>query len=463
MTLQEKVAGIVGAKRALYGEPALDEYALDESDCAPHRPDVVALLESEDELIELLKLSALDGIPITPRGTGTGKAGGSIPLAGGIVVSCERMNGLIDIDERNLIARVQPGIVTGSLQTAVESVGLFYPPDPASLESCSLGGNVATNAGGPRAFKYGVTREYVLGLNLGLIGGEVLSLGRQTIKGVTGLDTVALVVGSEGILGVASEVVVKLLPLPRSVAAFVARFADEATAVDAVGNIIAAGHRPRTMELLDRRVVEILGRDGSWPRLSAPSASPSALLLVELDGHDSGVEDALLSTAKVCEAARAEEIIIATDENQRRRFWQMRREVSRVLKRYHPQKVSEDIVVPPAAMAEMYRRLDQAACEFGVAIAAYGHAGDGNLHVNILAEASLAAADLQKLRRSILENAVNLGGCLSGEHGIGISKLPFVGLEHGQSALAVQRSIKKAFDPMGLMNPGKVLPPGQQT
>lgn len=459
MRLEDIVEGIVGTERTLRSELELDQYAVDESGLAGHRPEVVALVETAEELVELLRLSAADRIPITPRGAGTGKVGGAIPLEGGLVIGCERMNRLVDVDERNLTAVVQPGMILGQLQEAVEALGLFYPPDPASLDSCCIGGNVATNAGGPRAFRYGVTREYVLGLELGLVGGEMLRLGRRTIKGVTGLDMTALVVGSEGILGVISEVILKLLPLPLAVGAFVARFADEATAVQAVGKMLAAGQRPRTMELLDRTVVDYLGREGAWPT----SPSLSALLMVEVDGDEETVESALLMLAQVCEAAAAQEIVVATHESQRRRFWQMRRDVSPILKRHYPHKASEDIVVPPAAMTEMYARLEHLASEWGIAIAAYGHAGDGNLHVNILVEETDEFRDLHPLRGQILKTAISLGGCLSGEHGIGVAKLPFVGLEQGEGVQAVQRRLKKAFDPMGLMNPGKVLPPGRRT
>ncbi|MBW2733780.1 MAG: FAD-binding protein [Deltaproteobacteria bacterium] len=451
-SIYQKLASLLG-KRAL-GEPdAMEPYGRDESDLKFFPPEAVALVQSGEEIREVLHLADLDGIFVTPRGLGSGKTGGALPVKGGIVLSTERMRGIHQIDAENLLAVVEPGVVTGDLISRVEEEGLFYPPDPASLDVCSLGGNVAENAGGPRAFKYGVTREYVLGLELALMGGEGLSIGRRTVKGVTGMDLVALITGSEGTLAVISEITLKLLPRPQRVETFLAVFGDVLSAGRAVSQMIRDGHRPRTLELLDEQVVEHLAEQGKWP---LPSGT-AALLLVELDGEE-GLEAQLLRAAQACEASGAREILVATDEARRRTLWEMRRQVSTMLGEMHRFRVAEDVAVPRAAISEMLSRLHGLAREFEVGIATYGHAGDGNLHVNVVYDEEIAAARVESLIEAIFRHALDLGGTLSGEHGIGVTKRRYMHLEQSPALLALQQKLKGAFDPRGLLNPGKLLP-----
>jgi glycolate oxidase len=317
-----------------------------------------------------------------------------------------------------------------------------------------MGGNVAENAGGPRAFKYGVTREYILGLQLSLLGGRSLWCGRRTVKGVTGLDLVSLIVGSEGTLAVVSEITLKLLPRPQAVVTFMAQFASSVAASEAVTAMIHRGHRPRTLELLDRHVLEHLRLQGGWP---IPKQA-GALLLVELDGVGEEMEEQLLSAASLCEEFAALEIFVATDEARRRQMWEMRRNANPALAERHLIKISEDVVVPRAAIPQMIKHLDRLAAEHDVMIATFGHAGDGNLHVNVLLDNEADQERVEPLLEGIFRQTIELGGTLSGEHGIGIAKRRFMKLEQPPELLQLQRDLKRLFDPLDLINPGKLIP-----
>ncbi len=452
--IHTRLVRLLGERRAPSDPDLVEPYCADESGLGRFEPDAVALVQSADEIKEVLRFAALDRVPVVPRGLGTGLTGGALATEGGVVLSTERLARVVDVDRKNMVAVVQPGVVTGQFQEQVEQLGLFYPPDPASLDSCSLGGNVAENAGGPRAFKYGVTREYVLGLELTLMGGQRLRLGRQTVKGVTGLDVTALVVGSEGLLGVISEITLKLLPRPPAVATFLAQFNDAVTACEAVTGLIHRGHRPRTLEFLDAQVLEHLRQKGGHP--IPPEAG--ALLLIELDGGEEACEQQMMEAAEACEEAGAVDILVATDEARRRQMWEMRRNANPTLKEAHRFKVSEDVAVPRARIPEMVRRLDALAARHDVTIANFGHAGDGNLHVNILFDDPDVSQRLEPLIEQIFRDALELGGTLSGEHGVGIAKRRFMPLEQPAELLALQRELKRTFDPQGLMNPGKMLP-----
>ncbi len=453
-TLQPKLIQALGQKRAVFEQDRLEAYATDESGLGTYYPEAVALVEEKREVQDVLRLASLDKCFVTPRGLGTGMTGGALPVRGGIVLSTERMARIRDIDTESLLAVVEPGVVTGQFQSTVEEHGLFYPPDPASLDSCSLGGNVAENAGGPRAFKYGVTREYVLGLELCLMGGKSLRLGKRTVKGVTGLDLVSLVVGSEGILGVVTEMTLKLLPKPPAVATFLAQFRDSLAASLAVTRMIQKGHRPRTLEFLDSQVMQHMRLKGTWP---IPTEA-GAMLLVELDGDFEGIDEQMISAAGVCETCGAVEIFVATDEARRRQMWDMRRNANPVLKEAHKIKLSEDVVVPRAHIPEMLRRLDRLAKEHDVLIASFGHAGDGNLHVNVLLDDEASLARVEPVLEGIFYHALDLQGTLSGEHGIGLAKKRFMKMEQPEALLDMQKEVKKVFDPQGLLNPEKVFP-----
>jgi glycolate oxidase len=417
----------------------------------------MAVLASSREEVELvLRLAREHRVPVTPRGTGTGMTGGCLPVRGGIVLSTERMTKVREIDADDLVAVVEPGVICGDLQTAVEAEGLFYPPDPASLSMCSLGGCVAENAGGPRAFKYGVTREYVLGLECVLMGGETIRPGRRTSKGVTGYDVTAAIVGSEGTFAVATELTLKLLPKPPAVATLLAVFRDLFVAGAAVGRILKLGARPRALELLDRLTLDHLR--GRTPYRMPEDAG--AVMICELDGEAEGLEAQLLRCAEACEQAGAVEVVVAQNERERRDLWETRRRANPLLKELHLHKIPEDVVVPRSAIPEMLRRVDTIAAEERVACASYGHAGDGNLHINLLLDDD--EADTRRRADAAVERIIratlDLRGTLAGEHGVGLLKQRFVPWEQAPPLLRLQRELKRVFDPDDLLNPGKILP-----
>ena len=441
------------------GDDRLADYGRDESHCGRFPPDCAVLVESADEAALVLRLAAEHQVPVTPRGAGSGMTGGALPVRGGVVLSTERMGKIVDIDEDDLVCVTQPGVITGELQAAVEERGMCYPPDPASLAFCSIGGNVASNAGGPRAFKYGVTREYVLGLDVALMGGERLRCGRRTSKGVTGYDLVAGFVGSEGTFGVVTEIVLKLLPRPPAVAALLASYPDMTAAGAAVSALIKRGFRPRTLEIADRTSLEHV-------RARAPGTLPAtagAITLVELDGEDDGLEAALVRAGQICETAGATDVRVASTDSERRRLWQARRVISPSLREAHRIKVSEDICVPRGRILQMLERIQALSVRFDLLVATFGHAGDGNLHVNLLSDADpddgRVKERIEQALEALFRDTLELGGTLSGEHGIGIAKRRFMPLEQSEALMEWQRTWKRMWDPEELLNPGKVLPP----
>jgi glycolate oxidase len=414
-------------------------------------PWAVARPASADEISRILALANRERFPVVPRGAGTGMSGGSVPTRHGLVLSLERMNRILEISEEDFLAVAEPGVVTAELQAAVEAKGLFYPPDPASSRFCTLGGNVAECAGGLRAVKYGVTRDYVLGLEVVLPTGEVISTGARTHKSVAGYDLTKLMVGSEGTLGVVTKIIVKLLPLPESVRTIAAYFSSVADAARAATRILANRIVPRALELIDgaalRAVESYLKED--------LSGGASAMLLVEVDGtpgstaEESGRIAGILSRAGAIRVQRAE----SAEESER--LWKARRSISPALYTIKPKKINEDIVVPRSRIADILRELDAIANRHGLLIVNFGHAGDGNIHTNILIE----DADLPRAEaavREIFEATLRLGGSITGEHGIGTAKAAYLPMEVGQDALAAMQRIKRALDPNDILNPGKI-------
>jgi glycolate oxidase len=351
---------------------------------------------------------------------------------------------------------VEPGVVTGALQAEVERHGLFYPPDPNSLEMCSIGGNVAENAGGPRALKYGVTRDYVLGLTAVAPTGELLRVGKRSIKGVAGYDLTALLVGSEGTLAVITDVTLKLLPRPRHVATGLVVFASVADAARAVTKILQGGILPRCLELLDDVSLEAAARTSPYKF----PAGAGAALLVEADGND---EDAVLGElvrlAELVEGDAQGEVLVAQSEAQRRDIWETRRYLSVNLKAVHPLKLSEDIAVPRSKIPEMIARAKEIGRAEGLAVATYGHAGDGNLHCNVLFDREEDRSRVEAAVGALLRAAVDLGGTITGEHGVGLSKRDFLEYEQGPAVVALEQRLKAVFDPLGILNPGKIFAP----
>jgi len=442
-------------ERVAVDSEKLEPYGRDESELGTFPPDLLALPESTEEVRRVLEVARRHRLPVVPVGARSGKSGGSLALRGGIALSLERMDRILEVRPEDLTARVQPGVVLGRFQAEVERLGLFYPPDPNSLDLCTIGGNVAENAGGPRALKYGVTREYVLGLEAVLPTGEVIRTGRRTIKGVAGYDLTALLVGSEGTLAVVTEVTVKLLPRPRHVSTALVVFRSVEEAARAVSRVLAAGVLPRCLELIDDVSVQACARTA--PFRFPPDAG--AALLVETDGNDE--EQVFAEMARVAELVQGEaagEVIVARTEAQRRDVWETRKYLSVNLKSLHPLKLSEDVAVPRSAIPEMIRISREIGRRHGLLVATYGHAGDGNLHCNVLYDRPEERPRVEAAVADILRAAVDLGGTITGEHGVGLAKRDFLEYEQGRELVALQRRLKAVFDPEGMLNPGKIFP-----
>ncbi|NBD10899.1 MULTISPECIES: FAD-binding oxidoreductase [Corallococcus] len=451
----EALSEVLAAGQVKRDADSLAAYARDESDSGVYPPDAVLLPETTAQVSAIFKACQAHGVPFTPCGARSGKSGGSLPLRGGMAVSLERMNRIRSISTEDLTAVVEPGVVTGDLMKAVEAQGLFYPPDPNSWEFCTLGGNVAENAGGPRALKYGVTRDYVIGLEWVLPDGEVLRVGRRTIKGVAGYDLVGLFVGSEGTLGVATEITVQLIPLPRQVMTALVVFPSVLAAARGVSAVLAAGILPRCLELIDEVAVQAIVHRGSFQ--FPPDAG--AALIAEVDGNTpEGVLAELNLLGGICDQHGATQTLVAQDDAQRERLWAARRVISPALRALKAAKISEDIVVPRSKIPEIIERLKQMGESLGLTVATYGHAGDGNLHANILYDGPHQRPLVEEALRRMLELTVSLGGTITGEHGVGHAKREYLALEQAPALLDLQRRLKAFFDPSGLLNPEKIFP-----
>jgi glycolate oxidase len=442
----------LGEKKILRDADRLQDYAKDESDTGLFPPDVVCFAESTADVQAVFALCREHRVPVTPVAARTGKSGGSVCVQGGVALSLERMNRIKEISVEDLICVVEPGVVTEALMKAVEEKGLFYPPDPNSLDMCTLGGNVAENAGGPRALKYGVTRDYVLGLEVVLPSGELLKVGRRTIKGVAGYDLTALFVGSEGTLGIVTEITLQLIPLPRAVVTALITFETLKGAAQAVSAVLAAGILPRTLELMDEMSVKAV--DGKAFRF--PVGTRAAVIL-EVDGDSQEpLFEEMARAAEICERFGVKETMVAQNEAQRRDLWAARRQVSTALREIKPNKVSDDIAVPRSKIPEMIERIHQLGRDHDVLVATYGHAGDGNLHANFLYLTPEERLRVDAAVHTMLRECIALGGTITGEHGIGLAKKQFLPLEQSQPLLDLQKRLKDLFDPLGILNPGKI-------
>jgi glycolate oxidase len=443
----------LGTSKLLLSSDGCAPYATDDSFVTGPVPDVVVLAETAEDVQKTLAIAERHEVPVTPRAAGTGRTGGAVPAAGGIVLATHALAQVKDIDRRDLLAVVQPGVVTGALHALCEKEGLFYPPDPNSLDACMIGGNVAENAGGPRAFKYGVTRDYVLGLDVCLMGGKALSVGRRTVKGVTGYDVTALLVGSEGTLGVFTQITLRLLAKPKEVATLLALFSDVHACGAAVTRLVEKGLRPRCLELLDAPTLDaIRGQVSVDPRAGA-------MLLCEVDGDAKTVES---ETERLGEALSegdgVVDVLVAQDAAQRARLWAGRRALSLATRKLARHKLSEDVVVPRSKVSELLLRVDRIGEENHTRHLTYGHSGDGNLHVNFLWDDDSERPKIDRSLLLLMRATIELGGTLSGEHGIGVTKAGYLPLEQSDDLIELQRSIKRVFDPKELLNPGKIFP-----
>lgn len=422
------------------------------------RPGAVVTPTTTRMVANVVKLANRERIPIVPRGAGTGLSGGSVPSSDSLVVALTKMNRILEIDVENLVGVVQPGVVTATFQTEVERHGLFYPPDPASQTASTLGGNVAECAGGPRGFKYGVTKDYVLGLEVVTPTGQIVRLGGKTIKNVTGYNLVQLFVGSEGTLGIVTEITLRLIPKPKANRTLLAVFPDIDDASRAVTSVVLAGIVPATIELMDNTTIRTVE---DYLHAGLP-VEADAILLIDIDGEETTVARQSEEIVDICRDSGASQVQAAATVQESDQLWRARRAVSASLARARPTKLGEDIVVPRKMIPAMVKRIQEISRKYNLPIAIFGHAGDGNLHPNILFDIRAAdeVARVHQASDELFAAAVELGGTLSGEHGIGLLKKEYMLSGPGPEAVTLMRQIKTTLDPLGLLNPGKVLPEG---
>ena len=448
---------IVGTDFVFSDEDKLLEYSSDETEDLSYPPEVVLKPKTTEEISKIITYCNDKLISITPCGARTGLSGGSLPINGGIALSTERLNSIIEIDERNLQAKVEPGVINQVFRDAVEEKGLFYPPDPASKGSCFLGGNLAENSGGPKALKYGVTKDYVLNLEVVLPTGEIIWTGANVLKNSTGYNLTQLMIGSEGTLGIITKIVFKLIPLPTKDITMLVPFNSAEKACEAVSAVFRAGITPSALEFIERDAIDFTLKH-SDVEMSIPDAV-QAHLLVEVDGNDIDLlyKDCEL-IAEVMEQFDCGEILLADSESQKEQLWKLRRAVGEAVKANSVYK-EEDTVVPRAELAKLLTGVKEIGTKYGFKSVCYGHAGDGNLHVNII-KGEMSDSDWKnKLTfgiREIFELTKNLGGTISGEHGIGLVQKEYLGIVLSDKNIQLQKGIKKLFDPNQILNPGKI-------
>jgi glycolate oxidase len=448
----KELTAIVGKERASTRPEDLAIYSLDPH-LEEHLPDVILYPLSTEEVSAIMKVAYREAIPVTPRGSGTNLAGQTVPMRGGIVLAMTRMNRILEIDRENRVARVEPGVINFDLQQEVEKFRLMYPPDPSSWKTATMGGTVGTNAGGPKTLKYGVTRDYLLGLTVVLANGDVLKTGGRTIKNVTGYDLTRLICGSEGTLGIVTEIVVRLVPKPVASRTIMAHFPRLESSSDAVAGIIKSGIVPTALELMDRVVIQAVEADS---HLGLPT-DVDAILLIEVDGEPEGLDLQVARIRDILTSNQASGIQTASSPEEAERLWTGRRAAFSVMARLRPNAMIEDATVPVSNLTAMVRKITEIAERHSLKIGVLAHAGDGNLHPIILFDhRDKDELDrVEKATEAIFREALALGGTLSGEHGIGMTKAPFLDLELDPVAMAVTKRLKQSLDPKGILNPGK--------
>lgn len=453
----QRLIELLGKENVILNKEEKLPYASDETEDLVFLPEAVVTPSTAAEVSGILKISNQFNVPVTPRGAGTGLSGGALPVFGGIIVSMEKFNRILEIDEKNLQATVEPGVINQVFQDEVKSKGLFYPPDPASRGSCFLGGNLAHSSGGPKAVKYGVTKDYVLNMEVVLPTGEIIQTGANVLKNATGYNLTQLMIGSEGTLGIITKIVFRLIPLPRHDKLMLIPFSSAVDACASVAEVFRAGLTPSGIEFMERDAIDWVMK---YVEISIPvAAETQALLLVEVDGNE---PEALLrdceSIAEIMTRYGCGEILFAESSEEKSRLWKIRRSVGEAVKSHSVYK-EEDTVVPRAALPDLLTGVKEIGKKFGFKSVCYGHAGDGNLHVNIIKEGMTDQDWNEKIPEGIREIfglCVSLGGTISGEHGIGYVQKPYLSIAIDPVRIKLMQGIKKTFDPNGILNPGKI-------
>jgi len=448
--------------RRLQAQLPVDELRLDDETCKAHSgdkwfatgmPDAVVLCRSKESVSKVLAFANKHKIPVTPRGAGVGYVGGCVPKLGGIALSVAKMTQIKDINVDDFVAVVEPGVITGKLQAEVEKRGLYYPPDPASRADCSLGGNIATNAGGPRCLKYGVTRDYVLGLEVALADGRVVRLGSRTHKNKSGFDLSRFFVGSEGLLGVVTEATLKLIPLPPFRSCLSIGFRSMKDAAKAIRTVFASGFLPSALEVADAYTLAAAEKRTGSKLLSGCKAH----LIIELDGQEKSVRGEVQALVKILSALNPLFIQRANGAEDCEKIWQLRREFSYSLRDTGLTKLNEDIVVPRGQLENLFKLASGLEKKHGCPVACFGHAGDGNIHVNVMVDYNLPQANerSEAALDELFQGVLALGGVITGEHGIGLAKKPWWPLAANKDVRDLHSAVKRALDPNGILNPGK--------
>ena len=451
--IRRRISDVLGDECIVTNQDEVGTYSKDASGLS-YPPELVIRVQETAQIQRLMRLANEYSFPVIPRGGGSGLVGGCLPVLGGVVLSLEKLNRIISVDTQNLIAKVQPGTITKDLRDAVQQKKLFFPPDPAGMDQSTIGGNAATNAGGPSCVKYGTTKDYILGLEAVLPSGRMINTGAQTRKGVVGYDLTQLLVGSEGTLGIITGLILKLIPYPASVSAVTAVFSDLPSAMQAVTQILNRGHLPSAIEFLDAKCL-LLVKD------ILPFQVPgkkSTLLIIEVDGDPAQTKRDIKTIGKILKEVGATHLLPAFNEKEREDIWNVRRQVSLRIHDNYALYIPEDVAVPIGKIPALVAELPKLEAEYGFEIYAFGHAGDGNIHLNITAQNRDNMNRVEMGVKAILARVIQMGGTISGEHGIGQAKKRYLSMELSAESIRLQTEIKKVFDPNMILNPGKIFP-----
>ena len=451
--IRRRISDALGDECIVTNEDEIGTYSEDASGLS-YPPELVIRVQETSQIQRLMRLANEHHFPVIPRGGGSGLAGGCLPVLGGVVLALEKLNRIISIDTQNLIAEVQPGTITKDLRDAVRQKKLFFPPDPAGMDQSTIGGNAATNAGGPSCVKYGTTKDYILGLEAVLPSGRMINTGVRTRKGVVGYDLTQLLVGSEGTLGIITGLILRLIPYPAAVSAITAVFSDTPSAMQAATRILNSGHLPSAIEFLDAKCL-LLVKD------ILPFHVPgekTTLLIIEVDGNPEQTKRDIKTIGGILKKVGATHLIPAFNEKEREGIWNVRRQVSLRIHDTYALYIPEDVVVPTGKIPDLVAEIPMFEAEYGFDIYAFGHAGDGNIHLNITAQNRDSMNRVETGVKAILARVIQMGGTISGEHGIGKAKMRYLSMELSAESIRLQSEIKKVFDPNMILNPGKIFP-----